>query len=150
MDDPVNWVDPNGLYANVAVRVGLGIAGRVGFPNAARTAAEAVGGGIIGCILTGYCSTADDDGRSCPIPGTKPGKKTRGPTDQREKEGNVDTANGDFDNLDLSDVRDIPGIGRVGTLPDGRTVIIRPDSSDGRPTIEIQDGRSRIKVRYGE
>lgn len=80
---------------------------------------------------------------------TKPGRKTRGPTIQREKDGNLDTANNDFDDLDLSDVEDIP-VGRMGTLSDGRKVIIRPSSSDGRPTIEIQDGRSRIKIRYGE
>jgi uncharacterized protein RhaS with RHS repeats len=148
--NPVNLTDPLGLNPGLIIRGIVQGAARVGFPNAARSAAEAMGGGVIACIATGYCSEVDDDAAgSCPIPGTRPGKKTRGPTDQREKDGNLDTANDDFDNLDLSDVRDIPGIGRVGTLPDGRTVIIRPDSSGGQPTIEIQDGRNRTKVRYG-
>lgn len=151
--NPVNLIDPRGTNPLVT-RIVLGGAARAGFPNAARITAEAVGGGVVGCILTGYCSVTDDeslndDGGNCPIPDTRLGKKTRGPTDQREKDGDIDTANNDFNNLGLSDVRDIPGIGRVGTLPDGRTVIIRPTSSDGRPTIEIQDGRSRTKVRYG-
>jgi hypothetical protein len=63
-------------------------------------------------------------------------------------DGTIDTANDDFDNLSPTDVKDIPG-GRVGKLPDGRSVVVRPDSTDGRPTLEIQDGRERIKVRYG-
>jgi len=38
--------------------------------------------------------------------------------------------------------------GRRGILPDGRPINVRPNSSDGRPTIEIQDGKNKVKVRY--
>jgi len=44
-------------------------------------------------------------------------------------------------------VRNING-GRVGTTTDGRTVVVREGSSDGRPTLEIQDGKSKTKFRY--
>ena len=39
---------------------------------------------------------------------------------------------------------------RVGELPDGRRVVNRDLSSDGRPTIEIQDrkGKTETEIRY--
>ena len=82
--NPVNLTDPTGLNPLVT-RIVLGGAARVGFPNAARMAAEAVGGGVVGCILTGYCSAADDadsdEAESCP-PEKRP-LKTR---EKRNKE----------------------------------------------------------------
>jgi RHS repeat-associated protein len=57
--NPVNVVDPSGLNP-LLTRIFLGGAARIGFPNAAQIAAEAMGGGIIACIATGYCSTADE------------------------------------------------------------------------------------------
>ena len=38
----------------------------------------------------------------------------------------------------------------TGELPDGRKVNVRDHSSDGRPTLEVQEGKNRIKVRYGK
>ncbi|EIU7190781.1 TPA: RHS repeat domain-containing protein, partial [Pseudomonas aeruginosa] len=100
------------------------------------------------CVLNGTCAANNAD-EECPVPGATPGEKTRGPSQVWEKPGDSNTADDDFDNLSPTDVQEIP-VGRKGTLPDGRTVVVRPVSSDGRPTIEIQDGRNRIKIRYGQ
>lgn len=40
------------------------------------------------------------------------------------------------------------GEGFRGTDEKGRRVNVRPNSSDGRPTLEIQDGKNRTKIRY--
>jgi len=58
-------------------------------------------------------------------------------------------ANEDFDSLNPENVRPIDG-GRTGVLPDGRKTNVRGRSTDGRPTLEIQDGNKQIKIRYGE
>jgi hypothetical protein len=58
--NPVNLVDSSGLNP-LLTRIVLGGAARIGFPNAARMAAEAMGGGAIACIVTGYCSESSDD-----------------------------------------------------------------------------------------
>jgi hypothetical protein len=52
-----------------------------------------------------------------------------------------------IDDKKPNNVRPIPD-GRSGTLPDGRKINVRGKSSDGRPTLEIQDGKRRDKVRY--
>nr|WP_320191893.1 hypothetical protein [uncultured Desulfobacter sp.] len=93
--------------------------------------------------------STEEGNDTCPVEGTTKGRKTKGRTDQREKEGNFDTANGDFDSLDPTDVRNLPNGGRIGILPDGLRINVRPNSSDGRPTIEIQQGKKKIKIRYG-
>ena len=94
-------------------------------------------------------SNNDSAGASCPIPGVSPGRETKGRSKQFDKPGDIGTADQDFDNLNPENVTPIPNGGRKGTLPDGRPINVRPDSTDGRPTIEIQDGKNRIKVRYG-
>ena len=83
------------------------------------------------------------------LEGATPGRETKGKTRQFEKPGGAEEANSDFDSLKPGDVRDIPGGGRTGTLPDGRRAVVRPSSSGGRPTLEIQRGPNRIKIRYG-
>jgi RHS repeat-associated protein len=85
------------------------------------------------------------------LKGATPGRATKGRTTQFEKSGGLAQANKDFDALGVSNVRSLHGGGRIGTLPDGRTVIVRPSSSaGGRPTLEIQRGQARIKVRFGD
>ncbi|PJO76997.1 septum formation inhibitor Maf [Neisseria sp. N177_16] len=62
-------------------------------------------------------------------------------------------AQNDFDSLRLQNIRQINtqyGQGRIGTLPDGRTVTVRPGSSNGSPTLQINSKTSNkvIKIRY--
>ncbi|HAF2130399.1 TPA: hypothetical protein G9F27_004688 [Salmonella enterica] len=77
------------------------------------------------------------------------GNETAGRSKLFERTGGSNAANKEFDALSPSEIKDIPG-GRVGKLPDGRTVIVRERSTDGRPTLEIQSGKNRIKFRYNE
>jgi RHS repeat-associated protein len=96
----------------------------------------------------GHCAAAKASGDP-PVPGATPGRKTKGRAKLWDKKGGKAEADKDFDNLKPNDVRPIPG-GRTGTLPDGRSANVRDDSSDGRPTLEIQDGKGNSdKVRYG-
>lgn len=69
----------------------------------------------------------------------KSGRPTKGKTKQFEKEGGFETANKDFDNLNLSDIEVVEteeGIIRTGRLEDGTTFTVRPISSDDKPTLE--------------
>ncbi len=95
---------------------------------------------------------SDGKSNSCPIPGTTSGKKTKGRSKLRDKPGNVEDANKDFDSLNPTDITEIidskGGKGRTETLPNGDRIIVRPNSSDGRPTVEIQRGKNKIKIRY--
>jgi hypothetical protein len=83
--------------------------------------------------------------------GAKPGRETNGKAIQFEKPGNHDDAIKDFGSLELTNVREKDGI-KLGDLPDGKTVNVRIESKDSRPTLEFYNpvnGR-KIKIRYGE
>ncbi len=74
------------------------------------------------------------------------------PRDERSSSTSLvgfDQAGKDFDALNPSGLKDIPGGGRVGQLPDGRTAVVRPSSSGGAPTLEVQAGKNHIRIRYG-
>ena len=77
----------------------------------------------------------------------KPGRATKGRTIQYELSGGFSEAMNDFHSLGPKITKDTPDL-KVGILKDGRTVIVRKRSSDGRPTLEIQNGKKRIKFRY--
>lgn len=63
-----------------------------------------------------------------------------------KRKGGMDQADKDFESLDPSDVRPIKD-GRVGKLPDGSTVVVRRNSTDGRPTLEVQNpDRTRLSL----
>ncbi|MCP4600000.1 MAG: hypothetical protein GY847_05585, partial [Proteobacteria bacterium] len=82
---------------------------------------------------------------------TEPGRKTSGKTKQYEKEGGVREANEDFDSIVVQEsIKPREDGIRTGMTPDGRSVIVRPDSTEGRPTLEIQEGNKRRKIRYGK
>jgi RHS repeat-associated protein len=96
-------------------------------------------------------SGADNSvGKEPPVPGATRGRETKGRTTQWEKDGGMDEANKDFDAKAPQGVTPLPDGGRRGTLSDGRQINVRPDSSDGRPTLEIQNGKNRDKVRYDQ
>ena len=88
------------------------------------------------------------------LKGAKPGNKTKGPTTQYEKTGGYGQAEKDFYSLDLEkgsvrDRTDEKGKRiKTGRLRDGRNVNVRENSTEGHPTLEIQSGKNRIKVRY--
>ncbi|STY87907.1 Possible hemagglutinin (DUF638) [Moraxella ovis] len=82
------------------------------------------------------------------ISDAKKGRVTKGRTDQYEKDGGLLQANREFDLLELSNVRPINNLGRIGQMKDGTKVIVRNRSSDGRPTLEIQSQPRKIEIRY--
>jgi hypothetical protein len=59
----------------------------------------------------------------------------------------MDGARRDFDRLRPNDVKLKENGTIVGTLPDGRAAIVRPESE---PTLEVQrqDGTPEYKIRY--
>lgn len=69
---------------------------------------------------------------------------------QFSKSGGLNQANQDFDALvGQSAVQVRPGGLRTATLPNGTQVNVRPQSSSGKPTLEIQPPTGKtIKVRY--
>lgn len=80
------------------------------------------------------------------------GRETKGESEQYLKKGGFEQANKDYDKLNPNDSKEINtsyGPGRTGTLDDGSKVNVRPGSSYGEPTLEIQlpNGR-KIKIRY--
>jgi hypothetical protein len=86
------------------------------------------------------------------LEGAQWGRKTMGRTKQFEKPGTFEDALKDFEKMGLTDVRKIHDEKIMGILSDGRTVIVRVESNDERPTLEIQDTnkKNKIKIRYGE
>lgn len=82
---------------------------------------------------------------------TTPGDATKGRTRNHTKPGTIDTANDDFDEIvDPDTVKDRGNGVRTGKTRDGRNVNVRPRSSDGRPTLEIQGKKYKDKIRYNE
>ena len=83
------------------------------------------------------------------IKSSVPGAVTKGRAKQYDKSGGYNQATKDFDELLLKDVKNIPN-GKVGKMEDGRMVNVRSKSSDGRPTLEIQNGKNPVNFRYDE
>lgn len=89
---------------------------------------------------------------------SRPGRKTKGHSQQREVDGNYEDAKDWFDKLNPDNVREVEspyGKMRIGELSDGRTIIVRPRSKgdgngkkNGPPTIEIQRPDSKTKIKY--
>ena len=79
------------------------------------------------------------------------GRTTKGRTTQYERVGNYENAVDDFNSLNPQNIRELSnGKGYVGELSDGRVINVRNISSEGSPTIEIQNGKSKTKFRHKE
>jgi hypothetical protein len=78
----------------------------------------------------------------------KPGKVSS--SRQYEKQGGAEQANKDFDAMTRgAKVQDRGGGVKTAELPDGSKVIVRPTSSGGKPTLEIQPPTGKTtKIRY--
>ncbi|RZT38360.1 two-partner secretion domain-containing protein [Cupriavidus agavae] len=98
----------------------------------------------LGAVFSGE----SDDGVLATLEGATRAGATKGRSKIWEKSGGMQAAEKDFDGLSPTAVKEYTDGMRVGTLADGRTVIVRPDSEDGRPTLEIQKGKNRLKIRY--
>ena len=78
------------------------------------------------------------------------GRRTRGHSILYERVGGKSAAMADFEALMPMNVRTAnsnPDV-TVGDLRDGRTVTVRSQSRDGRPTLEIYDPTTKRSVRY--
>ena len=68
--------------------------------------------------------------------------------------GGMKSAEKDFNDMNLSDVTEFNtkyGTAKRGRNENGETVILRPGSSDGAPTIERQvNGRKKTEIRYDD
>jgi RHS repeat-associated protein len=132
-NDPVNYFDPNGYIAKLCGKALL-------------KAGEFLSKKL---FKKGKKSVNDI------LKDKKPGRKTKGKTEQHIGQGGLKEANKDFDALHPNNVRNIDtnyGPGRTGTLSDGRTVTIRPGSTDGRATLEIRNpktGRGK-EIRFND
>jgi len=80
---------------------------------------------------------------------SRPGRSTKGRAVQREMDGGYEAALHEFEALPLENVETIPGGGSRGQLPDGSWVNVRPNSSQGSPTLEFQIGNRNYKYRFG-
>lgn len=142
--NPLNSTDPTGQFAIV-----------IPFIPAIITGADLAVGAGLGLLGLGLDRMFNSPAAETPIPGAVPHSDepvTGTGTRQWQKPGTADDANRDFDNCSPTNVEDKGDGVRVGTMPNGDRIVVRPDSSSGQPTIEIQrpDGRrSRDKVRYG-
>lgn len=78
----------------------------------------------------------------------KPGKVSS--SRQYEKTGGAEQANKDFDAMTRGgQMQDRGGGLRTAEMPDGTKLNVRPNSSGGQPTLEIQPPTGKpVKIRY--
>jgi RHS repeat-associated protein len=86
------------------------------------------------------------------LEGAEPQPNTRGPSDVWEKSGGYEGALEDFHNMaDPDTVSPLaPGKdGYKGKTVDGNNISVRPDSSGGPPTVQVENGDgTKVKIRY--
>ncbi len=86
------------------------------------------------------------------LKGKKKDEKASGTTKIYRGRGGYKEAQKDFDKLNEGDTKTYPNGTKVGQLPDGTRINVRPGSSNvsgNKPTLEIQGkGQYKIKIRY--
>jgi RHS repeat-associated protein len=153
-NNPYKYVDPDGKWA-IPLIIGLEELGK-----AALVTAGVIGTGAgIEQTIIAVSESANESKNPVKgiLEGATKGEKTKGKTDNFDKPGGMDQANSDFDQaVDPDSVKTITdskgGEGRKGVVNDGsgRKINVRPNSSDGRPTVEVQNGKNKTKIRYDE
>jgi len=155
-NNPYKFVDPDGRLSMLIEGIGVGLIG-FGILTAVNPEKSKE---MTAPLLQGWKSfnqdgNVDNDLVDGVLDGAEPGDKTKGRTTNWDKPGGMDQANNDFDKLVPSGAKPIDDSGdgdngRKGVMEDGRKVNVRPNSSDGRPTLEIQNGKNKTKVRYND
>ena len=96
----------------------------------------------------------DTDGIDNVLSGATPGRETKDKTKQWDKSGGYEKALEDYNRLNPKGSREIQteyGSGQTGTLSDGSKVNVRPGSTYGNATLEIQKPNgTKLKIRYGD
>lgn len=173
-NDPVNAVDPSGMATSLvanAIKIGRATYRYNSISGAVRGVGRDISHdwnqlgsdstatfdqklGATADLLLGTAFNESADPLEGILEGATEGEKTKGRTTNFDKPGGMGQANNDYDKLvpdggePITDSKG--GEGRAGEMEDGRRVNVRPNSSDGRPTLEIQDRKKKIKIRYND
>lgn len=142
-DDKGRWVDGGGnSYPNDIATESYPI----------ETAIISLAGGTVGAAIRGTRAVADVESTiDSIIKETIPEPETpilTGGAKQLIKPGDIATANNDFDSLKLKDIKNKRNGIKVGILPNGNIVTVRPVSE---PTIDIRNANTDkviYKIRY--
>lgn len=108
-------------------------------------------GNVGGKVVEGSSNAVSIDGI---LKGATESTNGKGVARNFDKSGGFAQTLKDFDSLDLdfATVKEIQtqyGVGRVGKLKDGTTVVARPGSNTGGATLEIRVSNTKVyKVRY--
>lgn len=156
-NNPYKYVDHNGKSPTAAGGAGAGFA-VAGPPGAVVGGIIGFGIGLwIGDKIADAVFTESADPIEAILKGASNGDKTKGKSKNFDKLGGMDEANDDFDSaVDPDTIESITdskgGEGRRGTVNDGsgRKINVRPNSTDGRPSIEVTNGKRKTKIRYGK
>ena len=130
--------------------------GGLGLPSAVLYSLKAMGAGMVAAIADGPLPVGDillaAATASAVLKGKKKDEKASGATKIYRGRGGYKEAQKDFDKLNEGDTKTYPNGTKVGQLPDGTRINVRPGSSNvsgNKPTLEIQGkGQYKIKIRY--
>lgn len=163
-NNPLKYVDQDGRDATVAWRIAWVFApsaarwvGRTVVTGVRETAIQRLSGFqyarpvVVPTVTQPILSEGPNKTIDEILSHTQPGRDTKGRSTQHVAEGGIDQAVRDFNDLVApGSVQDLGGGVLVGSTPDGKMVAVYPNSTDGRATVDIQDGKKHTKIRYNE